>query len=211
MAYHEAGHALAAEFRCIPERRGGGMRCFIAIDFPDPLKENFSEIQDELKKTGPEVKWVNPHQIHLTLCFFKSLRTEDIKLISQKVKQEVLNYGPFELVLKGMGSFPPSRDPRVIWIGIVESLKLTALYRMIQKIGQPFGEEYPETGREEPYVPHVTLGRVQSRKNIHLLKQRIKESAHDPVGTCQVNELIFFESRLNQGGPDYFQRNRFSL
>ncbi|MBI3605721.1 MAG: RNA 2',3'-cyclic phosphodiesterase [Nitrospirae bacterium] len=187
------------------------MRCFIAIDFPDRLKIRFSEIQAELKKTGPEVKWVNPRQIHLTLYFFKNLRPEDIQWISRKVEEEALNDGPFELALKGMGSFPPSHDPRVIWIGIEDSLKLTALYRIIQKIGQPFGEEDLKTGREEPFVPHVTIGRVQSRKNIHLLKQKIKESAHDPVGICQVNELIFFESRLCQQGPEYFPLNRFSL
>ncbi|MBI1819656.1 MAG: RNA 2',3'-cyclic phosphodiesterase, partial [Nitrospirae bacterium] len=94
------------------------MRCFIAIDFPDRLKIRFSEIQAELKKTGPEVKWVNPRQIHLTLYFFKNLRPEDIQWISRKVEEEALNDGPFELALKGMGSFPPSHDPRVIWIGI---------------------------------------------------------------------------------------------
>jgi 2'-5' RNA ligase len=167
------------------------------------------------------VKWVNPRRIHLTLYFFKNLRPEDIQGISREMKEALSdlwidrftgrNDGPFELTLKGIGSFPPSRDPKVIWIGVEESLKLTALYRIIQKIGQPFGEEALKTVREEPFVPHVTLGRVQSRKNIHLLKQKIKESAQDPVGTCQINELIFFESRLSQQGPEYFPLNRFSL
>ena len=197
------------------------MRCFIAIDFPDRLKEKLSEIQDELKKTGPEVKWVNPRRIHLTLYFFKNLRPEDLQWISRKVKEALSdlwidrftgrNDGPFELTLKGMGSFPPSRDPRVIWIGVEQSLKLTALYQIIQKIGQPFGEENLETRGEEPFVPHVTLGRVRSRKNIHLLEQKIKESAQDPVGTFQVNEIIFFESRLTQQGPEYFPLDRFQL
>jgi 2'-5' RNA ligase len=187
------------------------MRCFIAIDFPDVIKEKIAEIQVALGRTAADVKWVNPQQIHLTLYFFKELSVEKGECLSEKVKNEVQEKEVFELTLRSIGSFPPSDDPRVIWIGVQDSLKLTALYEKTQEISQPFNNEQSNEERKGKFTPHVTIGRVRSRKNVRPLKELIRKFSSEPVGICPVEELIFFESRLSQKGPDYFEIHRFPL
>ncbi len=187
------------------------MRCFIAIDFDQDIKNKIAEIQAELSKTGADVKWVNPQHIHLTLYFFKELPVEKVERLSEKVKKEVQEKEAFELTLCGIGSFPPSDDPRVIWIGVQDSLELTSLCEKVQEISQPFDEEKPKGERNRRFTPHATIGRVRSRKSIRPLKKLIKSFSSEPVGISPVEELIFFESRLSQKGPDYFKLHQFPL
>jgi len=188
------------------------MRCFIAIDFPEVIKEKIAEIQTLLSKAGADVTWVNPAHIHLTLYFFKELPVGKVELLYEKIKKEIQEQEAFELTLHGIGSFPPSPDdPRVIWIGIQGSLKLAGLYQKIQGVSQPFDEKRPKGERNGSFTPHATVGRVRSRKNLRPVKNLIEKFSSEPVGICPVDELIFFESRLSQKGPDYFKLHRIPL
>ena len=49
------------------------MRCFIAIDIDDNIRARIDDLQRQMRqKTGldrPDVKWVQPDLIHLTLKF----------------------------------------------------------------------------------------------------------------------------------------------
>ena len=45
------------------------MRIFIAIELPPNTKEALARLQERLKTAGADVKWVRPHNIHLTLKF----------------------------------------------------------------------------------------------------------------------------------------------
>lgn len=187
------------------------MRCFIAIDFPDAIKEKIAEIQAVLSQTGADVKWVNPRQTHLTLYFFKELSVEKGKDLSEKVRSSFQEKEAFELSLHGLGSFPPGNDPKIIWIGVEHSPNLAALCEKTQEISDPFNGEKSKGERKGKFIPHATIGRVRSKKNIRLLKELIGIYSSEPVGICPVEELIFFESRLNIKGPDYFELQRFPL
>lgn len=186
------------------------MRCFIAISFPKKIVAALSGIQVELKKSEADIKWVQPHQLHLTLCFFKELSSEKIASLTERINKGISDIGAFDLTLNGIGYFPLTGNPRVIWIGILNSIKLTELYNKIQGMALPFYEEALK-GDLDHYSPHVTIGRVRSLRKINRLKELMKSFPTDPIGVFPVNELLFLESRLDQKGPNYFEIQRFAF
>ena len=54
------------------------MRTFIAIELPKEIKEYLARVQNKLKASGADVKWVEPANIHLTLKFLGEI-DENIK------------------------------------------------------------------------------------------------------------------------------------
>ena len=66
------------------------MRTFIAIELPDEIKDALAQLQEGLKKSGADVKWVEPKNIHLTLKFLGEIdekKAENtIKIINEIAK-----------------------------------------------------------------------------------------------------------------------------
>lgn len=63
---------------------------------------------------------------------------------------------PFELSLKGAGTFGPDHAPRVLWSAISGDLAaLTSLYQTVIQATRPLGF-IPE---DRPYKAHITLAR----------------------------------------------------
>ena len=48
------------------------LRCFIAIDIPDRIRQETGALTDNLKKYDADVKWIPPENLHLTLKFLGS-------------------------------------------------------------------------------------------------------------------------------------------
>lgn len=187
------------------------MRCFISLDPPDALRKKIEVIQGEMKKSGADLKWVDPEKIHLTFFFFADLKPEEAALLSEKIKGAVAGIGPFDVVAEGVGGFPSGENPRVVWVGIAPSEKLDRLYRLVRKSIEETAVSMPEEKEQGKFKPHLTVGRVRSRKNLKNLVEKIKQNAGVPVGSFQANELFFYESRLNPEGPVYTPHARFSL
>ena len=59
------------------------VRSFIAIELPDELRLELSQLQARLKLDNqPWVKWVNPYGIHLTLKFLDNIAISRIAEIT---------------------------------------------------------------------------------------------------------------------------------
>ncbi|MEA1922334.1 MAG: RNA 2',3'-cyclic phosphodiesterase [Pseudomonadota bacterium] len=126
------------------------MRLFIAIDLPEKIKDELALISFGL----PQARWVKPEQLHLTLRFIGEV---DGALFQElKSGLESVSGSSFSLLLQGLGCFPPRRDPRVLWVGIEESVELMRLRKKVDsflaKLGIP--SEYRK------FSPHITLART---------------------------------------------------
>jgi len=64
------------------------MRTFIAIELPKDIKNILGNIQNELKQSQADVKWVKPDNIHLTLKFLGEIQEDLVKKI-QLVLEEI--------------------------------------------------------------------------------------------------------------------------
>src|SRR3989338_6734346 len=92
-------------------------RIFIAIPLHQGIQQVVRGLQQELKKTAADVKWVNPEQIHLTLKFLGDVETEKIVSII-KAMQNLASLFAFETEVTQSGAFPSFHLPQILCIGL---------------------------------------------------------------------------------------------
>ena len=185
-----------------------GIRSFIAIEIPPPLKSRMEEIQRVLRRTDADVKWVRPAAIHLTLKFLGSIRQEDVERISQALTPIVADGESFEVRVQGMGCFPNPRNPRVVWLGVDQGREaLASLQGAIEK-GMAELSFPPE---DRPFSPHLTMGRVRSPRGRVGLAQAIEKHQGVPIGSFQAQEVILFRSELRPSGAVYTKLKEFPM
>ena len=176
------------------------MRAFIAIELPKEIKEALAKLQELLKKTGADVKWVEPQNIHLTLKFLGEINETQFDKIITALTETAQNFAPFDIRISSLGAFPKIIYPRVIWVGVDkgdnESGKIASWLE--EKIGIP-----KET---RDFSSHITIGRVRSPKNkADLIKDM--ENLKDYFGRIntefKVTKISLFKSSLSPKGPTY--------
>ncbi|MGF1477761.1 MAG: RNA 2',3'-cyclic phosphodiesterase [Geminicoccaceae bacterium] len=126
-------------------------RLFVALELPEWLRERLSILQQGL----PDVRWVPPEQMHITLRFIGEVDRPTF----HETMYALANVGtrPFDLELKGLGHFPPRGPLRQLWVGVVAHPELLHLKRRIDRALRDIGVE--AEGRK--FSPHVTLGRFR--------------------------------------------------
>lgn len=186
-----------------------GIRTFIAVEISPSLREELSLLQQELKKTSSDVKWVEPKNMHLTLKFLGDTEEEKIPRIKEALSGICLNNDSFEIGFCGIGVFPKPDFPRVVWIGIKEGKEqILELAACIENILIPLGFE-PE---KRPFSAHLTLGRVRSGMNKDRLKNAIaKMSSYRLKDTLIIKNIILFRSELASAGSTYTKLAEFGL
>jgi 2'-5' RNA ligase len=93
-------------------------RSFLAIELPRPILQRIEEVQEELKRSLSDVRWVNPEKIHLTLKFFGNIEEGRVEPIVKSIEELIHATSPFHLMVRGVGAFPHLKNPRVIWMGL---------------------------------------------------------------------------------------------
>lgn len=184
----------------------GEIRAFIAIELPDEVKNELSEILYKLKPGREKaVKWVNPNGIHLTLKFLGNTPEEKIVDITQAITQASSLTYPFNLELKGLGAFPNLKSPRVVWVGIGGDIPIVAnLQRQIDQSLIPLGFS-PE---KRDFSPHLTLGRVRdttSKNERYELGKTIESLRIEGSSSFVVDRISLIQSTLTSSGAIYNQ------
>ena len=94
------------------------MRTFIAIPLTEGVHQELAKLQDSLRKSGCDIRWADPANIHLTLKFLGEIddkQTEDIKA---SLAQALTGHNSFWIHIAGIGAFPRIAYPKIIWVGI---------------------------------------------------------------------------------------------
>jgi 2'-5' RNA ligase len=126
-------------------------RLFVAVHMPE-------EIALELDRLGaglPGVRWTDPSDYHLTLRFIGEVDALTFYEVGEALAG--VSLAPFELALKGLGTFPPRGQPHTLWAGVEDAMSLLALKRRIDRTLREVGLE----AERRNFVPHVTLGRLR--------------------------------------------------
>jgi 2'-5' RNA ligase len=63
------------------------MRTFLAIALPEDIKESLGRLIAKLKKTGADVKWVAPDNLHLTLKFLGEIDDEKFTAVCNVIEE----------------------------------------------------------------------------------------------------------------------------
>ncbi len=187
------------------------VRCFLAISLSKSVKEKLQKIQQKLAQSKADVRWVRPDGIHLTLKFFGNIPEKKIEEIAKVVKEVVSHSVPLKLKVKGLGTFPSMKRPRVIWAGVTGDVKeLIALQQKIEEALMKIGFE-PE---DRSFIPHLTLGRVKSNRHIEKLCQVIKDLSPETGNgweEIKVDSLVLYQSILKPSGAIYVPLKTISL
>jgi len=179
------------------------MRTFIAIELPQQIKTDLAKLQEQLKQSNADVKWVKPANIHLTLKFLGEIDEQQLNKIKQVIEENAAEKNTFKIRISSLGAFPHISSPRVIWVGLDSGDKETkeiaaALEEKIEKIG------IPKEGRV--FSSHITIGRVRSPKNKESLVKLLNKLAGNLTAEnleFSVNKITLFKSNLSPKGPTY--------
>ena len=176
------------------------IRSFLAIELPRTIQKKIEEVEGDLKSSHADVRWVNPEKIHLTLKFFGSIDESKIDPIVKSVEGPIQTVSPFSLKVRGMGAFPHFKNPRVIWMGLVDGKEVLISFQ--KKLESEF-EKIGFKSEERPFHPHLTLGRMKSNRGRDELAGRMERYREEEFGDFQVEKVILFKSDLRPSGPIY--------
>lgn len=178
------------------------LRLFWAINLPEDIKKNISNIQSLLKETGSDLKWVESQNLHITVKFLGETDDSRVGEIGEAVIERLKSYPELRLSLQGLGFFPGAASPRVLWAGIKGDVNiLREIAGAVDECMSGFG--FPLEGRK--FSPHLTLARLRSPKNIKELVERagVESGRVGLVGGFKALSVDLMQSDLSRQGPVY--------
>jgi RNA 2',3'-cyclic 3'-phosphodiesterase len=193
------------------------MRVFIALDIDDAIRARLAQFLDGVRGFAPEVRWVRPESMHVTLKFVGEKSPEAVEQIKQALGG--IRAGVIDISFRGYGFFPTSKAPRVFWIGIEAGAELAALAKSVDETTAALGV----SKEEHEFSPHLTVARrggsgaPQWRKGdrANPVFQRLQEklAAMSPLdfGTMTAREFFLYQSQLMPGGARYTKIASFGL
>lgn len=181
------------------------VRTFIAIELDEKIKVALAELQEQLKGKIPpgSVRWVGPEGIHLTLKFLGNVPANRIEQVEQAISQACAGFPSFSFSIGGLGCFPDTRRPRVVWVGVQED---TGILKRLQKAIEDGMEKLGFPPEERGFQAHLTLGRTQRRASsadVRRLGQIVAETDIGELGRMEARAVSLMRSDLKPTGAVY--------
>jgi len=180
------------------------VRLFVGVDVGPQVAEAFTAVSDELRARASSlaprarITWVPADRAHVTVRFIGHVDDAAAGTITA-VLAPPLAVTPFDLAVRGVGAFPPSGSPRVIWAGLAGGVEpLTDVEREVSARLETCGIARVE----RPYHPHLTVARVKEGGGLRA-RALLEGLTERPFGTTRVEAITLFESRLSPKGPTY--------
>ena len=133
------------------------IRAFLAVSLDPSIQQTLTQIQNEFKTLGCDVKWVKPHNIHLTLKFFGDIEKKQLNDIIDAVTDVLQGTSIMTASLSTLGTFPNLRSPKVVWVGLNDpENKIFSLVQVLEK--EFFNLGFPKENRA--FSAHIKIGRA---------------------------------------------------
>jgi RNA 2',3'-cyclic 3'-phosphodiesterase len=177
-------------------------RTFIAIAVPEPVEQELARLQSELAAEVIGYHWTSTRQFHITLAFLGDVPVSGLNEICQTVTASTVAHDRFEVEVRGLGAFPKSSRPRVVWAGVTAT-NSNALNELQQSVIGSL-ERIGHGPDDQRFHPHVTLGRIKhSRHGDRSVQTLIESRAGWSAGGFAVMEVFIMASTLCRAGPAY--------
>lgn len=182
----------------------GLLRAFLASALPTDLQDAIQAATADLRaRLGPQlVRWVPGHNVHLTFKFLGDASASSLELIKDTLSNEASKFEPFDVLVEGMGAYPSSRRPRVLWIGLTAPPVLASLQHEIDMATARLG--YASEERE--FSPHLTIGRVRQNATgaeLQKIRGELEQAKVGRLGSFRVDAMHLFKSDLQPTGSIY--------
>ncbi|MCS7303663.1 MAG: RNA 2',3'-cyclic phosphodiesterase [Thermoguttaceae bacterium] len=185
------------------------IRSFVAVESSPEVQQAAARLIEQLQPLTSDVKWVESHNMHLTLQFLGEVPEGKIPAIIEALRKVAVQCTPFQLEIRGIGAFPSIRRPNVLWLGVGEGgTELAALAQKVQRALQALGVQLDQ----RPFHGHLTLGRVRrGGPGLEKLIARFEQQEDFVAGWIYVQNITLFSSQLTPHGPIYRPLEHFPL
>jgi len=185
------------------------LRTFIALDLGRTVRDRLISLQETLSRTAPDVKWVEPENLHVTMLFLGEVDNREVLEVCRAVGDCCRQLAPFSMSVEGLGTFGNPRRPRTIWVGVGDGEEeVKALHAAIEARLLELGCYRRE---ERAFTPHITLGRVKQDGSGDDLSPVLQKKSDWQAGAVQVREVLVMSSELTPRGPIYSVLSRAPL
>jgi 2'-5' RNA ligase len=185
------------------------LRTFIAVEVDKTIRDRLIALQEKLARSGVDVRWVEPDNLHVTLLFLGEVVDRDLAAICKGAAEGSQRVPAFDMQVEKVGCFPNVRRPRTVWAGI--GAGAAELCRLHDEIEGPLLDLGCYRREERAYTPHITLGRVKGDGPTQLLTMALAKEADWQGGQVQVREVHVMSSELTPDGPVYTVLSRAKL
>ncbi|HXQ26953.1 MAG TPA: RNA 2',3'-cyclic phosphodiesterase [Candidatus Acidoferrales bacterium] len=178
------------------------MRLFVALDLPSEVLDAIGELIARLKPLCKSARWTQPEGMHITLKFIgPAIADADAQKLAaaRAALATVRSEAPVEIHFRGVGFFPDTRRPRVVWCGVAASPNLAPLAADVERALEPLG--IPREGRA--FVPHLTLARFKSFEDTGRLVHAAEGLKDTDFGSARETEFHLYESLLKPSGAEH--------
>jgi len=183
-----------------------GRRVFIAAPLPAPAIDAVTGLIEGVRaggvpSGGRDVRWVRLDGLHLTLRFLGPTLEDRLEVARHVVREAAARGEPFDLVIDGAGSFPPTGRPRALWLGIRDgAAQLAELAGVVER--SLVGAGWPPETR--PFRAHLTVARADGVPAGAEIGARLRAAAADLRIPARIDRIGLFES-LTGGGPARYE------
>jgi 2'-5' RNA ligase len=180
------------------------VRVFVGIDIGEAMRREAQRVIGALTvkleqvKEPPKVTWVKPHALHVTIRFLGDVEDGEVERLKPLIEPPI-PIAPFAVSWRGIGAFPSNRNPRALWLGVINgAAQLAAIEAEISKRIAGAAVELDDRA----LLPHLTLGRIKmAGKGIDWPK--ILKACELRNVTSHIDRVTLYRSQLSQYGPNY--------
>ena len=181
------------------------IRTFIAVGVPAAAQRELAAAGQLRAAMPPVVRWAAPDGMHLTLKFLGDISPSLAEPLLAALSDAAQETAPFELRLQGLGAFPHSRRPRVLWAGVAgDTDALAALQQSVERAAVGLGL----AAESRPFAPHITLGRVRQSAEAPALRrvgEAISAALPLPPSSWTVDAVQLMQSVPTPSGMRYVE------
>lgn len=175
-------------------------RLFIGIPAESEKAFAFSrQCQSSRLLNQNKLVWTIPSNWHITLYFLGATPENRVELLSELIISSFQETCSFTAEISGVGVFPNTRNPKVLWMGFKDLEPLQEAYKRLGELLQANSFSFDP----KPLKPHLTLARIKNLENPGSLDNLLGKFREHSFGTISVDRVVLFESISTLSGPNY--------
>ena len=136
------------------------IRLFVALALPPAIKDQLADLSGGI----PGARWVPPENYHLTLRFIgevESWQAQDVDDALANIRAR-----PFELSLRGLGTFEKAGRISALWVGVEKTEALAFLQAKVETALQRVGLEEAFLGCTKKVSLHIARATIQCKVQV---------------------------------------------
>ncbi len=177
-------------------------RTFITLELNASQQAFLATIIRQGRQILPDLRWVEPISIHLTLAFLGELDEQQLNRARSATYEAASRSHAFRYQLSGLGTFGSAQQARVLWMGVNEP---TGALNAVQRTLSLALEKQAFLLEKRPFSPHLTLAHIKApltSEQAQLLQQLLSRSQFASPD-YYVRELAVMKSALTASGAHY--------